>query len=304
MNSSSNQGVFPDRIMHNISLQSYPAATLYVLATPIGNTGDITLRALHALSVVDAIICEDTRTTGVLLAQYGISKELIASHQHNERSVSAQIVARLSKGERIALVTDAGTPAVADPGSRLVDAVHSAGLRVTPIPGASALVCALSASGLPADRFYFVGFLPSRTTARETLLESLEGITSTLVFYEAPHRITETLQSFSTVFKADRRIVIARELTKRFEEIHRCLLSEAHIWVEENPHHARGEFVLMVEGEKADTDADETEAKRILSVLLSELPVSQATALASRISGVRKNRLYEYALQMKEEAQK
>ena len=299
MNSFSNQSAQIGRIMQNISTQNYPAATLYVLATPIGNTGDITLRSLHVLSLADAVVCEDTRTTGLLLSQYGISKELIASHQHNEHRISAQIVERLSKGERIALVTDAGTPAVSDPGSHLVDAVLSAGFRAAPIPGASALVSALSVSGLRADRFHFAGFMPSRKAAREAVLESLSGISATLVFYEAPHRIVETLESLVTVFKADRQIVIARELTKLFEEVHRCLLSEAAGWIEKNPNHARGEFVLIVEGAKADVDADESEAVRILSVLLSELSVSQAANLASRISGIKKKRLYEYALKIR-----
>ena len=304
MSTSVNQNAMIGRIMQNVSGQNYPPATLYVLATPIGNTGDISLRALHVLSIADAIVCEDTRTTGSLLSQYGLSKELIASHQHNERSASLRIVERLSNGERIALVTDAGTPAVADPGSRLVDAVLSAGLRVTPIPGASALVSALSASGLISDSFHFVGFMPSRKAAREALLESLRGTRSTLVFYEAPHRIVETLKSLATVFNDNRQIVIAREITKLFEEIHRCRLGEVSDWTEKNPHHARGEFVLVVEGENSDADADETEAKRILSILLSELPVSQAAGLASQISGIRKKRLYEYALKIREENDK
>ncbi|MDL2283899.1 16S rRNA (cytidine(1402)-2'-O)-methyltransferase [Oxalobacter sp. OttesenSCG-928-P03] len=288
-------------IMQNVTRQDYPASTLYVMATPIGNAGDISLRALYILSLVDAVACEDTRNTGPLLAQYGLSKELISAHQHNEHRMAEQLVARLSKGERIALVTDAGTPAISDPGSHLVDAVLSAGLRVIPVPGASAAIAALSVSGLTADHFYFAGFLPAKTAARETTLKSLETLPATLVIYEAPHRIAATLASLATVFGPDRQIVIAREITKLFEEIHRCRLSEATHWLEADPHHTRGEFVLLVEGQKEGGDRDEAEAERILSVLLTECPVSQAATLASRITGIKKNRLYERALQIRDE---
>jgi 16S rRNA (cytidine1402-2'-O)-methyltransferase len=289
------------RIMQGVVRQDYPVSTLYVIATPIGNAGDIGLRALHVLSLVDAIACEDTRTTGILLSQYGVSKELIAAHQHNERRMAEQLVARLSKGERIALVTDAGTPAISDPGARLVDAVLAAGVRVVPVPGASATVAALSVGGLVADHFYFVGFLSTKTAARESMLHSLENIPATLVIYEAPHRIAETLTSLHAVFGSDRQIVIAREITKLFETIHRCRLSEALDWLRSNPNHVRGEFVLLVEGLRADADKNEREATRILSILLAECPVSQAVFLASRITGIRKNRLYEQALAIKDE---
>ncbi len=289
------------RIMQNVAQQDYPLSALYVMATPIGNTGDISLRALHLLSLVDAVACEDTRITGTLLSQYGLSKELIATHQHNERRMSEQLVGRLLKGERIALVTDAGTPAISDPGHLLVNEVLSAGLRVMPVPGASAAIAALSVSGLASDHFYFAGFLPAKTTARETSLKSLENIQATLVIYEAPHRIKETLASLHTVFGPDRHIVIAREITKLFEEIHRCKLSETGSWLDADPNHLRGEFVLLVEGASSDTEKDEAEAKRILSILLEQCPVSQAASLASRLTGKKKNRLYEEALKMKGE---
>lgn len=289
------------RMMQTVIRQDYPASTLYVMATPIGNAGDISLRALHILSLVDAVACEDTRMTGTLLAQYGISKDLIATHQHNERQMAEQLLMRLSRGEKIALVSDAGTPAISDPGYLLVDTVRSAGFRVIPVPGASAAVAALSAGGLPADQFYFAGFLPARNTARETVLASMESIPATLVIYEAPHRIKETLTSLNTVFGPDRRIVIAREITKLFEDIHACTLSEAQDWLEADPNHVRGEFVLLVEGKKSGMDKDEREAARVLSILLTECPVSQAASLASKITGIKKKRLYEQALNMKNE---
>lgn len=289
------------RIMQGVIRQDYPASTLYVMATPIGNAADITLRALHILSLVDVVACEDTRTTGTLLAQYGLSKELVATHQHNERRMAEQLIQRLSKGERIALVSDAGTPAISDPGYLLVEAARSAGFRIMPVPGASAAIAALSVGGLLADHFYFAGFLPAKTAARETALQSLETISATLVIYEAPHRIKETLASLYTLFGSDRRIIIAREITKLFENIHSCRLSEAQSWLDADPNHARGEFVLLVEGQPPGMDKDEKEAARILSILLAECPVSQAASLAARITGIKKNRLYEQALRMKEE---
>ncbi|MDR0934283.1 MAG: 16S rRNA (cytidine(1402)-2'-O)-methyltransferase [Burkholderiaceae bacterium] len=290
-----------ERIMLNVARQDYPAGALYVLATPIGNAGDMTFRALYALSLMDAVACEDTRTTGTLLSQYGISRELIAVHQHNERHAAEALLARLLQGERIALVTDAGTPAISDPGAYLVQAVLSAGLRVVPVPGACAAIAALSASGFPADHFYFAGFLPARTMARESLLESLKSIPATLVMYEAPHRIGETLVSLLTVLGPDRRVVIAREITKLFEEVHSCRLSEAPHWLNADPNHARGELVLVVEGATGGETQDEAEARRILSILLEACPPSQAAVLTSRITGVRKKRLYEAAMQMKAE---
>lgn len=286
------------RLMQNVAQQDFPASALYVVGTPIGNAGDISLRALHVLTRVDAIACEDTRVTGILLAQYGISCELIATHQHNEHRMAKQIITRLLRGERIALVTDAGTPAISDPGVHLVDAVHSAGLRVIPIPGPSAAITALSVAGLPADHFYFVGFLPSKNAARNTALQSLATLPATLVIYEAPHRMPQTLDSLQQVLGGDRQIVIAREVTKLFEEIHRCRLSETSAWLASDSNHTRGEFVLLVEGAASGSESDEVEAERILAILLSEYPVSQAAALAARITGAKKNRLYERALAM------
>ncbi|HCN89785.1 MAG TPA: 16S rRNA (cytidine(1402)-2'-O)-methyltransferase [Oxalobacteraceae bacterium] len=285
--------------MHEVTQQIYPASTLYVVATPIGNAGDITLRALHVLAIADAVACEDTRNTAHLLTRYGLSKNLIAAHQHNEREVADKLIARLQAGQRVALVSDAGTPAVSDPGARIVDAVRSAGFRVMPLPGASAAISALSASGLLNERFYFVGFLPAKAGQRETLLSGLRGIAATLVFYEAPHRITEAVDALAAMFEPSRQVVFARELTKLFEEIHRGPLSEAAAWLKADPHREKGEFVILLEGAPTEADADSAEADRVLSILLTECPVRQAAALAAQITGRKKNALYERALQLK-----
>ncbi|MBF8179372.1 MAG: 16S rRNA (cytidine(1402)-2'-O)-methyltransferase [Burkholderiaceae bacterium] len=287
-------------IMHDVSNQTYPPATLYVVATPIGNAGDISLRALHTLSIVDAVACEDTRNTGHLLTRYGLSKNLIAAHQHNEREVADKLISRLQAGERIALVSDAGTPAVSDPGARIVDAVRNAGLRVIPLPGASAAVTALSASGLLNDQFYFVGFLPAKAKQRESVLFSLQAVAATMVFYEAPHRITETVAALAAAFEPTRHIVFARELTKLFEETHRCTLAEAVAWINADANRQKGEFVVLLEGAPSAGDQDQIEAERILGILLQECSVKQAAALAAQITGQKKNSLYERALQMRD----
>jgi 16S rRNA (cytidine1402-2'-O)-methyltransferase len=284
--------------MNEVSRQSYPVSALYVLATPIGNIGDITLRALHVLSIVDAVACEDTRNTAHLLTRYGLSKNLIAAHQHNEREVADKLIARLQAGERIALVSDAGTPAISDPGARIIDAVRSAGLRVMPVPGVSAAVAALSAGGLLNDQFCFVGFLPARTRQRDTVLSGLRATAATLIFYEAPHRIVEMVNALAAIFGPQRQIVFARELTKLFEEIHRCDLSQAAAWLAADANRQKGEFVILVEGAPAATDADSAEAERILAILLTECSVKQAAMLAAQITGRKKNALYERALQL------
>lgn len=285
--------------MQEVSQQIYPTATLYVVATPIGNVGDITLRALNVLSLADAIACEDTRNTGQLLSRYGLSKELIAAHEHNEREMAEKLIARLQAGQRVALVSDAGTPAVSDPGARIVDAVHAAGLRVMPMPGASAAVGALSVSGLVNDRFYFAGFLPAKAKQREAALRSLAHIEATLVFYEAPHRITETIAALAAAFEPTRKIVFARELTKLFETVHRCSLAEAPAWLAADAHRQKGEFVILLEGSTAKAGDDDAEADRVLAILLAKCPVKQAASLAAQITGQKKNALYERALRMK-----
>lgn len=297
----SNADLLPvSTLLEELGRQTYPPGTLYVVATPIGNVCDISLRALYVLSIVDAIACEDTRNTGHLLKRYGFSKALIAAHEHNEREVGERIVTRLQAGERIALVSDAGTPAVSDPGARIVDAVLAAGLRVMPLPGASAGVAALSASGLVADEFHFVGFLPAKAGQRDAALSRLAGIRATLVFYEAPHRIVDTAVALVAAFGPQRRAVFARELTKLFEEVHRCTLGEAPAWMQADAHRQKGEYVILVEG-SAEQDEQAAEADRILAILLAECPVKQAAALAAQITGLKKNALYERALQLRQQ---
>lgn len=280
----------------DLDRQSFPDGALYVVATPIGNMADISLRAIKVLSLCSAVACEDTRMTGQLLTRLGIDKSLLAAHQHNEREAAEKIIHRLQAGERIALVSDAGTPAISDPGARIVDAVLAAGLRVIPVAGPSAAVAALSVSGLTADQFHFVGFLPARDKQRDTILDSLKNSVATLVFYEAPHRIADTVSAMGRAFGPDRRILIARELSKVFEQVHRCSLSEASDWLAADTNHQRGEFVLLVEAAPAKAEAALDEAVRVLDILLEECSVSQAAALTSRITGVKKNQLYEIAL--------
>ena len=286
-------------IMTEAAHQVYPIATLYIVATPIGNVTDISLRALHLLSIADAVACEDTRNTAHLLTRFGLNKPLIAAHQHNEREVAQTLIARLHAGERIALVSDAGTPAVSDPGARIVDAVRAAGLRVLPLPGPSAAITAISASGLLNDQFYFVGFLPAKAKQRENILHSLRGVTATMVFYEAPHRILDCATALVEAFEPTRQVVFARELTKMFEEIHRCPLSEAESWIRADAHREKGEFVVLLEGATEAQDAEDVEAERILNILLAECSVKQAANLPAQITGRKKNALYERALQLK-----
>ena len=288
-------------VLGEAAQQSYPTGTLYVVATPIGNVTDITLRALHLLALADVVACEDTRKTGALLARFGLNKHMVAAHQHNEREAADKLVQRLQAGERVALVSDAGTPAVSDPGARIVDAVRAAGLNVVPLPGASAAVTALSASGLVNDRFHFVGFLPAKTKQREAQLAALKPMAATLVIYEAPHRIVDCVEALAAVFEPTRQVVFARELTKLFEEIHRCPVGEALGWVKADANRERGEFVVLVEGAPQAGDEGDAEAERILNILLAECSVKQAASLAAQITGKKKNALYERALQIKGE---
>lgn len=287
-----------ESLSEEISLQRFPAGALYVVATPIGNLGDISIRALSVLEMVDAIACEDTRTTGQLMKRYGLSKPMIATHQHNEAEAAQKIIERLQRGERVAIVSDAGTPAISDPGSRVVDAVMSEGLSIVPIAGPSAVAAAISASGLGGEGFHFVGFLPSKDAQRDSALQVLSNASAMLVFYEAPHRVLNTVNAMRQIFGEQRRIVIARELSKLFEQIHRCALSEAPAWLAADTHRQRGEFVLLIEGAKrSDGESDSmNEARRLLTILLQECSVSQAAALAAKISGVKKNTLYTMAL--------
>jgi 16S rRNA (cytidine1402-2'-O)-methyltransferase len=276
-------------------------STLYVVATPIGNLGDITLRALDVLKNVDAIAAEDTRHTAGLLNYFGITKKLIAVHEHNEQQSAQILLERLQAGESIALVTDAGTPGISDPGAVVVDVLHAAGVKVVPIPGASAVIAALSASGITENGFSFIGFLPASGSQRRKALESYKALCHTLVFYEAPHRIVDSVIDMANVLGGERRITIARELTKTFETIHRCALSDAQAWIENDPNQQRGEFVLLVEAAPVKEEAAVSEAaKQTLKLLLAELPLKQAVKLATEITRAKKNDLYQLALSLKD----
>ena len=274
--------------------------TLYVVATPIGNLGDITLRAIETLKMVDAIAAEDTRHSAGLLSHFGITKKLIAVHQHNEHQSAEKLLTQLKLGENIALVTDAGTPGISDPGAVVVDFVRKAGVKVVPIPGVSAVIAALSASGIAQNGFMFFGFLPASGAARRKALEALKAQMVTLVFYEAPHRIVESISDMANVLGAQRRITFAREITKTFETIYSCDLAAAAAWLEADTNQQRGEFVLLVEAaavKEAEEFSDET--VRILKLLLLDLPLKQAVKLAAEISNEKKNDLYEFALSLK-----
>jgi 16S rRNA (cytidine1402-2'-O)-methyltransferase len=255
---------------------------------------------LDVLTSADTIAAEDTRNTSHLLTHYNISaSRLLAVHQHNERGAAEKIIALLQKGQAVALVTDAGTPAVSDPGAVLVAAVLAANFRVIPIPGASAVVAALSASGLTAPHFLFYGFLPNKSGARRTVLQELIEHPYTLVFYEAPHRILESVADLQAVFGDEREIVLAREVTKLFESIHRCKLGEAMAWLNSDANNQRGEFVLLVESAQSKPDGLGSEVEKTLALLLEELPLKQAVQLAVKITGGNKNELYQRALELK-----
>ena len=284
--------------MHNEHPQKLEAA-LYVVATPIGNLRDITLRALDVLAEADVVAAEDTRNTAHLLTHHGISaNRLMAVHQHNERGAAEKIVALLQAGQSVAFVSDAGTPAVSDPGALLVQAVLAAGLRVIPIPGASAAMAALSSSGLNEPHFLFYGFLPNKSAARRRALQSLISHPYTLVFYEAPHRIVECIADLCAVLGGERHIVLAREITKLFETIHACALCDAEAWLMSDSNQQRGEFVVLVSG-AVPQEGLSVETLNTLSLLLEELPLKQAVQLAAKISGANRNELYQHALHIK-----
>lgn len=269
-------------------------ATLYIVATPIGNLGDIVPRALEILQTVDVIAAEDTRHSRRLLEHFGIDRPLVSYHDHSGAEALAALRQRWLRGEAVALISDAGTPLVADPGYRLVDAAHQDGVTVVPIPGACAATVALSASGLPSDRFVFEGFLPPRTTARRQRLRALASEPRTLIFYEAPHRLLGMLDDAIDELGGSRLATLGRELTKRFETIRRSSLAELRAWVADDADQQRGECVLVVAGSAR--SADEMEGERLLRILLEELPLKRAAALAARLSGDKKNRLYEVGL--------
>ncbi|GAB7535014.1 16S rRNA (cytidine(1402)-2'-O)-methyltransferase [Burkholderia sp. 3C] len=282
--------------------QHFPTGALYVVATPIGNTADITVRALHVLGLVDRIAAEDTRNTGQLLARYDISKPLLAVHQHNEREAAGRVVELLRAGERIAYVSDAGTPGISDPGAKLVDAVRAAALPVVPLPGANAAAAAVSIAGDWAGPFTFAGFLPPKPKQRATALEPLKAHPYALVFYEAPHRIVETVEALAQAFGGERRLLIGRELTKLHEDVFVGTLAEGPAWLAADANRQRGEFVLVVQGAPVQTDDDDPHAHdALLKLLLSEVPVKSAAKLAAAMTGASRNTLYARALELKED---
>ncbi len=284
-------------------LQDYPRGCLYVVATPIGNLADISLRALHALALTDAIACEDTRTSGAFLRHFGLEKPLLALHEHNERAGAAQVCARLAAGERVAYISDAGTPAVSDPGAVLVQVVAAAGYRVMPLPGASSAITALSVAGdTGALGFAFAGFLSSKAQERATELGRLKDARQSTVIFEAPHRIEALAAAMGEALGGGgtpRKVTVCRELTKQFEQVVTLPVADFASWLSADANHRRGEFVLVLHAapaQPAQADALPADAERTLRVLLRELPLKQASALAAELCGLPRKRLYAQAL--------
>lgn len=273
-------------------------ACLYIVATPIGNLADMSHRAIEILQSVDVIAAEDTRHSGFLLQHFAITTPSVSLHDHNEQQRSETLLTRLQQGESVALISDAGTPLISDPGYKLVSLVREHGIPVIPIPGSCAVIAALSASGLPSDRFSFEGFLPSKQGARLQTLEKLAADTRTLIFYDSPRRLQSTLIDMVTVFGEERRVCLARELTKLHETINTKPLAELLAWVSDDANQQRGECVLLVEGAKQHQDASEVEVNRVLNLLLKELPVKKAAAITSALLGVSKNNAYDMALKL------
>jgi len=280
--------------------------SLYVVATPLGNARDLTLRALDVLRTADVVATEDTRVSAPLLARYGIAAHLLSLHAHNEVRRSDAIVAALAAGKSVALISDAGTPAISDPGARLVRAVRDAGYAVVPIPGPSAVTAALSAAGLGAERFVFLGFLPAQAKARRALLASVAALPMALVVYEAPHRVRETVAELTRAVPGGRTLVVAREITKMFETIARLPLAEAAAWLDADPNRQRGEFVLIVDAAADATEVPEgisADVERWLAALVDELPPARAARVAAAASGVPRAALYARALALKPPAE-
>ena len=281
-------------------MQHYPEATLYVVATPIGNLADISLRALHVLQLANVIACEDTRHTQGLLRQYGIEKTLLAVHEHNELQAAVGVIERLQRGERVAYVSDAGTPAVSDPGARLVAAVRSAGFAIMPLPGASSVTTALSAAGITGDSgFVFAGFLPSKAGERDQAVALLQTEARAVVILEAPHRIEALAHAMAPL--GERLLTVGRELTKQFEEIATVQAGGFAAWVAAGPQRTRGEFALVLHATAQPVAKDD--GSRVLQLLLAELPLKTAVKLAADITGAPRNDLYDAALRLKKAGQ-
>lgn len=274
------------------------SGVLYIVATPIGHLDDIGARALRVLAEVDVIAAEDTRHSARLLRHYGIATPMVALHEHNERAQAPRVLERLRGGAAVALVTDAGTPLISDPGFHLVRLAQEADVRVVPVPGPSAIVAALCASGQPVDRFAFEGFLPPRAGPRAARLAELAAEPRTLIFFEAPHRVADALRAMAEAFGAAREASYCRELTKLHETVRRMPLGELAAWVRGDGEQQLGEIVIVVQGAPA-AGADEAEARRVLEMLLEELPLKRAAALASRLTGVSRNVLYAWGVEGK-----
>src|SRR5690606_3314037 len=298
MSAHSINEVFP---VSQPAVASVQPGSLYVVATPIGNLDDISARALRVLREVALIAAEDTRHSARLLQHFGIETPLAACHEHSERDEGGRFLARLQAGEDVALISDAGTPLISDPGYHLVRQARAAGFAVVPVPGACALIAALSAAGLPSDRFIFEGFLPAKAAGRRARLEQVSEEPRTLIFYEAPHRILECLQDMRDVFGSERPALLARDLTKTFETLQGLPLAELCEWVAADSNQQRGECVVLVAGWQAPEgeEAVSAEALRVLDLLMAEMPLKRAAALAAEITGVRKNLLYQVALERK-----
>ena len=276
--------------------------TLFVVATPIGNRADITERAINVLSDVDLIAAEDTRHSKLLLQFFNIATPLLTYHDHNEEARTPQLIEKLLQGQNIALISDAGTPLVSDPGYRLVKAAHEAAIKVSPVPGACAAIAALSASGLATDRYRFEGFPPAKSLARQSYFKGLIKESATLIFYESCHRIRASLTDMADVFGEQRMAVLAREITKAFETIRKAPLSELLALVSGDENQRKGEFVIIIQGaEVDDTEPSivQVDVDRLLEILVNELPVKQASEIVARIAGTKKNQLYKKALKMK-----
>ncbi|MDF2867277.1 MAG: rsmI [Gammaproteobacteria bacterium] len=269
---------------------------LYIVATPIGNLADMTFRAVQVLQTVDLIAAEDTRHSRPLLQHYGIQTPSLSLHAHNEQQRSQELLEKLQQGQKIGLISDAGTPLISDPGFYLVEKARAAGHKVVPIPGVSAVITALSAAGLPTDKFSFEGFLPAKAGARQKRLTELQQEIRTLVFYEAPHRITDLIDDMLLVYGNERYGVIARELTKQFETIQGGSLIELRSWLQADSNQQRGEFVVLIKGCEPLQNESQHEAHEVLKILLAELPVKQAVSLAVKLTGAKKNELYQWAL--------
>lgn len=290
------------RLANRVAEQSWPEACLYVVATPIGNLGDLGMRAWLTLDRCDVIAAEDTRSSRTLLDAWGITTPMMAAHRHNEQEAAQGIVERLARGERVALISDAGAPAVSDPGARIVRTVRAAGFRVIPLPGASALIAALMASGATTDEepgFVFAGFAPTKAQARRKWLQRWSALDVPVVLFESPHRLAASVQDMVAVCGGERLITIARELTKRFEQVQTLPLSQASAWLDEDAHRNQGEFVLILHAPESSDKSDESlapEHVRLLEALLDELSLRDAARVAAKVTGLSRDTLYAWAL--------